>query len=100
MVGYVLPRTVEDNRSQSSTETVQVVYRKIYVDDVLVFVADSERAVLLVKGLDSLLGSAGFKPAKLSSNRPEVLEALPADRLAPCLNEIRLYEEEIWKAFE
>ena len=30
---------------------------------------------------------------KLSSNRPEVLEALPADRLAPCLNKIRLYED-------
>ena len=95
VAGYALQRTAEDNRSQSSTEAVQVVYRNIYVDNVLVSVADSKRVVGLVKELDSLLGSAGFELAKLSSNRPEVLEALPADRLAPCLNEIRLYEDEI-----
>ena len=95
VAGYALRRTAEDNRSQSSTEAKQVVYRNIYVEDVLISVADSKRAVVLVKELDSLLGSAGFELAKLSSNRPEVLEALPAVRLVPCLNEIRLYENEI-----
>ena len=53
MAGYALRRTAEDNRSQSSTEAVQVVYRNICVDDVLVSVADSKRGVVLVKELDS-----------------------------------------------
>ena len=95
VAGYSLRRTAEDNRSQSSTEAVQVVYRNIYVDDVLVSVTDSKRTVVLVKELDFLLGSAVFELPKFSSNRRKVLEALPVDRLASCLNKIRLYEDEI-----
>ena len=95
VAGYALRRTAENNRSQSSTEAVQVVHRNIYIDDVLVSVTDSKRTVVLVKELDLLLGSAVFELAKLSSNRREVLEVLPADRLAPWLNEIRLHEDEI-----
>ena len=76
-------------------EAIPGVCGNIYVDNVLAFVADSKRSVVVEKELNSLLGSAGFELAKLSSYRPEFLEALPADRLAPCLNEPRLYEDEI-----
>jgi len=48
-------------------------------DDVLVLVADSKSTVTLINNLDVLVGSGGFKLAKLSSNLPAVLEALPPD---------------------
>ena len=95
VAGYVLRHTAEDNRPQVSAEAVQVVYKNVYVDDVLVSVADSEGAVALVTELDSLLGSAGFELAKLSSNPPEVLEVLLAECMAPSLSEIKLYQDEI-----
>ena len=95
MAGYALRRTAEDNRPQVSAEAVQVVYKHVYVDDVLVSVADSEGAVALVTELDSLLGSAGFELAKLSSNLPKVLELLPAKCMAAPVSEIRLNQDEI-----
>ena len=95
VAGFALRRAAEDNHFSSSVEAVQVVRRNIYVDDVLVSVADRESAIQLVKELDVLLGSAGFELAKLSSNRPEVLAAFSPERLAPCLNEINIYEDEL-----
>ena len=64
-----------------------------YVDDVLTSAPDIDSAVKLVNDVEALLQGGGFELAKLSSNLPEVLEGLPAERLASELNQVDLSPE-------
>ena len=53
--GFALPPTAKDNRSQSEDKTRQVVFKNIYVDDLLVSTPDKGNAKTLIKELISLL---------------------------------------------
>ena len=53
----------------------------------------SAQAVQLITEPDYVLGSGGFRLAKYVSNRPEVLETLPADQLSPQLQELDLHND-------
>ena len=95
VAGFALRRTAEDNRSQLEDEVRQVVYKNIYVDDLLVSTPDEDTAKTLIKGLVSLLKEGGFELAKFSSNNVSVLEALPNDCLTPALTEVDFRVEEL-----
>ena len=63
------------------------------MDDVLTSAPNIDSAVKLVHDVEALLKGGGFELAKLSSNLPEVLEGLPAERLASELSQVDLYAE-------
>ena len=67
----------------------------MYVDDLLTSVKSCEEGISLVRELNALLESGGFKMAKYSSNSPEVLEAIPNELLAPQLQELELNCKEL-----
>ena len=95
MAGFALRRTAQDNCSQSKDEVRQVVYKNIYVDDLLVSTPDEDTAKTVIKGLVSLLKEVGFELAKFSSNNVSVLEALPNDCLTSALTEVDFRVEEL-----
>ena len=94
VAGFALRRTAEDNCSQSKDEVRQVVFKNIYVDDLLVSTPDEDTATTLIKGLVLLLKEEDFELAKFSRNNVSVLEALPNDCLTPALTELDFRVEE------
>ena len=91
VAGYALRRTADENLTNASELTLAAIKEHFYVDDLLMSVRTSEQATQLVTELDSVLGSGGFTLAKYASNRPEVLETLPADRLALPFQDVYLH---------
>ena len=81
------------DRTNVSEDAVEVIRKNIYVDDRLTSAPDIDSAVKLVQDVEALLQGGGFELAKLSSNLPEVLEGLPAERLASELNQVDLSPE-------
>ena len=81
------------DRANVSEDAVEVIRKNIYVDDVLTSAPDIDSAVKLVHDVEALLQGGGFELAKLSSNLPEVLKGLPAERLASELNQVDLSPE-------
>ena len=90
VAGFALRPTAEENRVNVSEDAVEVIRKNIYVDVVLTPAPDIDSAVKLVHDVEALLQGGGFELAKLSSNLPEVLEGLPAERLASELNQVDL----------
>ena len=81
------------DRANVSEDAVEVIRKNIYVDDLSTSAPDIDSAVKLVHDVEALLQGGGFELAKLSSNLPEVLEGLPAERLASELNQVDLSPE-------
>ena len=88
IAGYALRQTALQNLPQASELTLSTIQHQFYVDDLLTSVRTSNEAVQLISELDSVLSSGGFTLSKYASNRPEVLETLPSERLAPQLQDI------------
>ena len=95
VAGFSLQRTAQDNRSQSEDEVRQVVYKNIYVDDLLASTPDEATAKTLIKGLVLLLKEGGFELEKFSSNNVSVLQALPNDWLTPALTDVGFRVEKL-----
>ena len=95
VAGFALRRTIDENASDANTTAVQAVKRDMYVDDLLTSVPDSESAISLARDVVLLLQGGVFDITKFSSNCPEVLKALPPDRLAPHLKEINFQHDEL-----
>ena len=94
IAGYALRRTAVQNVPNVSELAVTTVKTQFYVDDLLVSLQTCNQAVQLMKELDILLGSGGFKLTKYVSNCPEVLATLPTDQLTPQLQDVDLHNEE------
>ena len=62
---FALHRTAEKNRANVSEDTVEVVRKNIYVDDVLTSAPDIVGAVKLAHDVEALLQGGGFEHAKL-----------------------------------
>ena len=86
-----MPRTAEDNRAKVSENAVEIVRKNIYVYDMLTSPPDIDSAVKLVHDIEALLQGGGFELAKLSSNLPQVLKTLLAERLASEQSQVDLY---------
>ena len=95
IASFALRRTAEENCVICSEEAVKTIKRNMYVDDLLTSVKSCEEGIHLVRELNALLESGGFKMAKYSSNSPEVLEAIPNELLAPQLQELELNCKEL-----
>ena len=95
IASFALRRTAEENRVICSGKAVETIKRNMYVDDLLTSVKSCEEGIHLIRELNALLESGGFKMAKYSSNSPEVLEAIPNELLAPQLQELEFNCEEL-----
>ena len=95
VAGFALRRTAEENRTNASTTAMTAIQRHLYVDDLLMSVENSDKAVHLLSELTDLLASGGFQLAKQSSNCREVIETIPADLLAPQLSEIDIHVDNL-----
>ena len=91
VAGYALRRTADENLTNASELTLAAIKEHFYVDDLLMSVRTSEQATQLVTELGCVLGSGGFTLAKYGSDRPEVLETVPADRLALPFQDVYLH---------
>ena len=74
---FALRRTAEDNKGEFSEEVVKTVKRNFYVDDCLKSLKSAEDAVEFVDQLQDILSKGGFRLAKWSSNRSEVMDSIP-----------------------
>lgn len=83
---YALRRCAEDQRGEFSPEAVQAVFRNMYVDDLLRSESSISSATSVAHQLIEMLGNRGFNLTKFQSNRKEVLEALPSNRLAKSMD--------------
>ncbi|KRZ81304.1 hypothetical protein T08_8079, partial [Trichinella sp. T8] len=63
-------------------EAARIVENNIYVDDVLLSVENQEAARRMIKDLDSLMESGGFKLAKWASNDSSVLSDIAVEKRA------------------
>jgi len=76
-VNYALRKTAEDSRGQFNDEIINTVLRNFYVDDCLKSVKNVNDAIWMVKDLQALLSSGGFKIAKWTSNSRDVMKTIP-----------------------
>ena len=95
IAGYALRRTAHQNLPNALELALSTIQNQFYVDDLLTSVKTSNQAVQLISELDSVLSSGGFTLAKFASNRPEVLETLPRDRLTPQLQVINFHADNL-----
>jgi hypothetical protein len=74
---YALRKTAEDSRGQFNAEIINTVLGNFYVDDCLKSVKNVNDAIWMVKDLQTLLSSDGFKIAKWISNSRDVMKPIP-----------------------
>ena len=80
---YALQRTARDNQHNFDALTYYSAIKAFYVDDLLKSIESTETAIRLAKQLIEMLKCGGFRLCKFSSNRSEVLKALPASEVSP-----------------
>lgn len=73
---YALKRTAEDNAHLFEPEVVKTVKRNFYVDDCLKSVDSEQRAIKLVRDLQSIMKKGGFRLTKWISNSRAVLSTI------------------------
>ena len=80
LANHVLRQTAKDHQEETelSHAAVEVVLNNFYMDDLLVSVADVERANLIRQEVTDLVAKGGFNLTKWMTNKPEaVAEAGP-----------------------
>lgn len=87
---FGLRRTADDGEERFGKPTRDFVHRNVYVDNGLASRATSEEAIELIKNIQAALATANIRLHKVVSNRPEVMEALPADDRAKDVRDLDL----------
>ena len=95
VANYAFNRCAVDNQLCFSDEAIQNVKFDFYVDDWLTGTIDVPHAVALIKEVDQLLGCAGFRLMKFSSNEPKALEGIENERLSTHVADIQFQEGDI-----
>lgn len=89
-VNFALRRTAHDNATKFDSNVIEAVRTSFYVDDLLKSMKSSEEAIRMQCQLSELLQAGGFHLTKWSSNRREVLDAIPESERAKELRNIDL----------
>ena len=83
---FGLKRAADDGEEEYGEEAAEFIRRDFYVDDGLTSVPTAEQAVTLIKASQGIRAKAGLKLHKISSNKRDVLEMIPAEDRAKGLN--------------
>ena len=83
---FGLKRAADDGEEEYGEEAVEFIRRDFYVHDGLTSVPTAEQTVTLIKASQGICAKAGLKLHKISSNKREVLEMIPAEDRAKGLN--------------
>ena len=89
---YALRRTVQDFGSEFPDEACQTIRQNMYVDDCLKSVKTVPEATQLIEEVKELCIRGGFRLAKFTSNRREVLESLCAEERGKQVQDLDLKE--------
>ena len=87
---FGLKRAADDGKKEFGEEAAEFIRKDFYVDDGLRSVPTVERAVTLIKASQGICAKAGLRLHKISSNKREVLEKIPAEDRAKGLKELDL----------
>lgn len=87
---FGLKRAADDGEKEFGEEAAEFIRQDFYVDDGLKSVPTVERAVTLIKASQGICAKAGLRLHKISSNKREVLEQIPAEDRAKGLKELDL----------
>ena len=87
---FGLKRAADDGEQEYGKDATEFIRRDFCVDDGLTSVPTAEQAVTLIKASQGICAKAGLKRHKISSNKREVLEMIPAEDRAKGLKEFDL----------
>jgi hypothetical protein len=87
---YALRKTADDFEKKEGTETANVLRKNFYVDDCLRAEQDERIAIERIENVTRMCARGGFQLTKFTSNKRQVLEAIPEDERAKELNSIDL----------
>ena len=84
LANYALRRTAEDHEEDTdeSRAAAAVVKHNFYMDDLLVSVPDVQEAKKMRTNVAELVAKGGFRLTKWTTNKPEVLQDVPADEMS------------------
>eukprot|EP00794_Sanderia_malayensis_P001664 gene1664-biopygen1525 len=85
---FALKKTAVDNMDRYDYEITETVERNFYVDDMLKSMKDTESAIKLYTEVTKLLSCEGFHLTKWTSNKRDVLNAIPDCELSKELKSI------------
>ncbi|XP_072021165.1 uncharacterized protein [Amphiura filiformis] len=93
IANFALRRTAEAASSQYSQEVIDTMLHNFYVDDCLRSVPTESEAVSLVKDLQEVCRSGGFRLTKWLSNSREVLKTVPPAERAKDIRSLDLSQD-------
>ncbi|KAK3734389.1 hypothetical protein QZH41_006200 [Actinostola sp. cb2023] len=81
-------RAADDGQEEFGADAANFIKRDFYVDDGLKSVQTSQEAIELIDNCKAICAKAGLRLHKISSNSPEVIQAVPVEDRAKSLQEI------------
>ena len=87
----------EDYKKELGSEPVEFLRRDFYVDDGLKSVATARDAKKLISKTKEMCHCGGFNLHKFTSNKREVIEAIPTEDRAKGIKELNLERDELAK---
>ena len=87
---YALRKTADDFEKKEATETANVLRKNFYVDDCLRAEQDER-----IENVTRMCARGGFRLTKFTSNKRQVLEAIPEEERAKELNSIDLCRDHL-----
>ncbi|KAK3702243.1 hypothetical protein QZH41_016771 [Actinostola sp. cb2023] len=81
-------RAADDGQEEFGADAANFIKRDFYVDDGLKSVQTSQEAIELIDNCKAICAKAGLRLQKISSNSPEVIQAVPVEDRAKSLQEI------------
>ena len=91
---FALKKTAEDYEKELGSEPAGFLRRDFYVDDGLKSVATARDAKKLISKTKEMCHRGGFNLHKFTSNKREVIEAIPTEDRAKGIKELNLVKDE------
>ena len=92
---FALKKTAEDYEKELGSEPAGFLRRDFYVDDGLKSVATARDAKKLISKTKEMSHRGGFNLHKFTSNKREVIEAIPTEDRAKGIKELNLEKDEL-----
>ena len=91
---YALKSTADDNETSIGSDAAQLLRIDFYVDDGLKSLATTSEAISLMKETKEMCRRGGFNLQKFTSNKKQVIEAIPKKDRAEKIRNLDLTKEE------
>ena len=92
---YALKSTADDNETSIGSDAAEFLRKDFYVDDGLKSLATTSEAISLMKETKEMCRRGGFNLQKFTSNKKQVIEAIPKKDRAEKIRNLDLTKEEM-----